>query len=58
MARIHNPPVPPDDAPDQRDEPVPEGPPEDDEDGQLRWRPEFRSMLDHPKHPLHHLKDA
>lgn len=24
----------------------------------LSWREGFRSMLDHPDHPLHHLKDA
>jgi hypothetical protein len=50
----------PEEAPAPVEEPTPEGdePAPVNEDESLAWHPSFRSMLDHPAHPLHHLRNA
>jgi hypothetical protein len=60
MTRSASPPVPPDEAPDQVPDDAPVGdPPEEPANvDRLHWHKNYRSMLDDPKHPLHHLKDA
>lgn len=68
------PPVPPDEAPDQAPDVPVEDPPEEreppaeastlgsiaveGEEPEPTWKPEYRSAMDNPRHPLHHLKDA
>ena len=54
------PPDPPEPDPLEPVEPEPDTPeePEAPTAEPLAWNPEYRSMLDAPGHPLHHLKDA
>jgi len=32
--------------------------PEEGKDPEGTWKPEYRSALDNPRHPLHHLRNA